>query len=254
MRCVNLGRRIPNGRVNIVPFNKFGAVAKYTCNDGYELKGLAIRVCQGNEEWSGQEPRCVLTTRVPDKTECGRPPDVANADFYQNRGNSTYPLGTMLEYTCRDGFQKGKNDADKAWCVGMGTWVGPRMKCYTAGCPKPSPIENGGIKEPFVNGVGAIMTYYCVPGFHLAGRPTRECRPSGVWDGKEPSCEKGKTMTCTSPPVITHANHDGPKQPRYSAGFQLTYNCDMGYIRESDPRIMCGDDGEVDTAGTQMST
>ena len=35
------------------------AVANYTCNEGYNLVGDAVRTCQANEEWTGTEPICM---------------------------------------------------------------------------------------------------------------------------------------------------------------------------------------------------
>ena len=34
------------------------AIANYTCNEGYNLVGDAMRTCQANEEWAGTEPNC----------------------------------------------------------------------------------------------------------------------------------------------------------------------------------------------------
>ena len=35
-----------------------GAIANYTCNDGYDLVGDVLRTCQANEQWAGTEPTC----------------------------------------------------------------------------------------------------------------------------------------------------------------------------------------------------
>ena len=35
-----------------------GAVANYTCSEGYDLVGDAMRACQANEQWTGTEPNC----------------------------------------------------------------------------------------------------------------------------------------------------------------------------------------------------
>ena len=31
---------------------------KYECEMGFQLVGSANRICQSNEQWSGQEPMC----------------------------------------------------------------------------------------------------------------------------------------------------------------------------------------------------
>ena len=35
------------------------AVANYTCNEGYDLVGDAMRTCQANEQWAGTESNCI---------------------------------------------------------------------------------------------------------------------------------------------------------------------------------------------------
>ena len=36
-----------------------GAVATYTCSEGYDLVGADMRTCQANEQWAGTEPHCM---------------------------------------------------------------------------------------------------------------------------------------------------------------------------------------------------
>ena len=34
--------------------------ARYSCDSGYELVGVEVRICQENGQWSSQEPFCIL--------------------------------------------------------------------------------------------------------------------------------------------------------------------------------------------------
>ena len=34
------------------------AIATYTCSEGYDLVGDAMRACQENQQWAGPEPNC----------------------------------------------------------------------------------------------------------------------------------------------------------------------------------------------------
>lgn len=47
-----------NGKYEIIPYNKFGARAVYSCNPDYVLAGSRDRVCQGDGYWSGRAPSC----------------------------------------------------------------------------------------------------------------------------------------------------------------------------------------------------
>ena len=37
------------------------STATYKCNDGFVLRGVSLRTCQSNQEWSGEEPFCLGT-------------------------------------------------------------------------------------------------------------------------------------------------------------------------------------------------
>ncbi|KAM9338426.1 sushi domain-containing protein 2-like [Symphorus nematophorus] len=41
-----------------------GATVKFSCNDGYTLKGSAERVCQDNGRWSGEDTSCVVYKNI----------------------------------------------------------------------------------------------------------------------------------------------------------------------------------------------
>ncbi|XP_046570569.1 protein lev-9-like isoform X1 [Haliotis rubra] len=250
LRCEDL-RDIPHGRVEIIPFNQFGAVAKYICDDGYTLFGVPGRVCQGDETWSKEEPRCGPTKVIDEKNECGLPPRVHNAKHKPSvPGRMTYPLGSMLQYECEDGFTARKERVDRAWCVGGGVWVGPNMTCaQDAGCPLLPEIEHGSV-QILSNTIDGRARYYCDQGYHLAGREERVCLPDGQWDGKDPTCEE---VVCGLPPNVDHATHDAPTdQMQFPAGTQLTYTCEFGYYREGIPRAVCSG-AEGQWIGPKMS-
>lgn len=39
-----------------------GAKVRLSCNEGYNLKGSAVRLCQADGQWSGEETRCVASS------------------------------------------------------------------------------------------------------------------------------------------------------------------------------------------------
>ena len=40
-----------------------GSVASYSCDDGYDLVGDMMRVCQSDGMWSGDDPQCIPVGR-----------------------------------------------------------------------------------------------------------------------------------------------------------------------------------------------
>ena len=49
-----------NGQVSL-DMTTFGAVANYSCNEGYILMGPTARACQSNENWTDDPPLCQST-------------------------------------------------------------------------------------------------------------------------------------------------------------------------------------------------
>ncbi|XP_064602043.1 protein lev-9-like isoform X2 [Liolophura sinensis] len=239
-RCRGLNTNIDNGRVDIIPFNKFGALATYKCNDGYNVQGKSHRVCQGDGTWRGEEPRCVLNTNIKDQ-ECHKPPFVHHAQ-HTGGAKDRFPLGTMLKYHCMEDFSAPVGSIDTAWCVGGGVWVGPNMTCAHAGCPLLKGIPFGAVEIVPPNMIGSKARYSCVPGYSLAGRLERICLPDGTWDGEPPTCEK---IACGLPPEFPHATHNALRgQTSFPAGHTVEYDCEYGFYKEGFPKAMCSEEGE----------
>lgn len=51
----------PNkGQVDMTQGSAYQAVARYMCNQGYELIGDEERVCRATGTWSGIQPTCLM--------------------------------------------------------------------------------------------------------------------------------------------------------------------------------------------------
>ncbi|XP_025113067.1 protein lev-9-like isoform X2 [Pomacea canaliculata] len=243
LRCLPVVVDIAHGKVSILPYNKFGAVARYTCDDGYTLIGLPLRVCQGDETWNGEEPRCELNHRLLETShECHSPPIVYHAHHSGAEGQTSYQLGAKIIYQCDPGYTPKKDSVDRAWCVGGGIWVGPNMTCTSAtppaACEPPQPILNGFVEAVAAGvGAGSQIEYRCKGGFYLVGNEIRTCQKDGTWNGTEPTCDE---VACGPPPHVEHADHDASlTQYRFAMGTTLTYTCKFGYYREGGQRATC---------------
>ncbi|XP_003374636.1 putative sushi domain protein [Trichinella spiralis] len=62
-RCPSLNNTLTNGIVQLPKESKVGSVTRYSCIGNYRLIGSASRVCQGNKQWSGEEPFCLASGR-----------------------------------------------------------------------------------------------------------------------------------------------------------------------------------------------
>ena len=55
--CGDPGRP-PNGQRSLIS-TILNSVVNYTCNEAFMLVGNTSRICQSNEQWSGEVPSCV---------------------------------------------------------------------------------------------------------------------------------------------------------------------------------------------------
>ncbi|CAG5126876.1 unnamed protein product, partial [Candidula unifasciata] len=238
LRCLPEPSNIAHGRVSVSPFNRFGSIAVYSCDEGYVLEGLHARVCQGDETWMGEAPRCEPNHGfIGHNQDCGPSPVIPNAVHSGKTYQIRFSLGTNLRYTCLPGFVQHKDSVVNAWCVSGGVWVGPNMTCSSSGCSSPPKIANGRLELPAQNIVGSRVKYTCEPTYFLVGSSERACLKDGTWDGREPSCQQ---VVCGPPPVIENAAHDAPKdQFRFLIGTHLTYTCSFGYHKEGVDKTVC---------------
>ena len=115
-----------NGRI-VRTKDTFQGVALYICDEGYDLIGDEVRLCQDNLTWTGDDPFCrgeecctilqsvtaLLMAHIaqfpllPSVRECGSPPDILN-------GMRVFTEITYLStatYSCNTGYNlRGPNE------------------------------------------------------------------------------------------------------------------------------------------------
>ncbi|NXI35453.1 CR1 protein, partial [Galbula dea] len=90
--------RVQNGDVIAENF-LFETVVRFTCHDGYELKGPSSARCVlsgGGVDWDAAPPLC-------DRQLCGEPPRIANGMHNGTKGTDFGP-GSVVVYRCKEGF------------------------------------------------------------------------------------------------------------------------------------------------------
>ena len=48
-----------NGIFDVSRGTTYQSVARYICNEGYQLVGIPLVTCQEDEQWSGPSPTCM---------------------------------------------------------------------------------------------------------------------------------------------------------------------------------------------------
>ncbi|XP_030643242.1 sushi domain-containing protein 4 [Chanos chanos] len=218
------GRRTP---VSGTFFEK--AVARFSCLEGYRLKGPAKTVCTRFKNGSLDWMPSLRTVCLPE--DC-LPPYIEDADI----SNKTYRPGDSLIISCHEGFQIRYPDMDnmQSVCQDDGTWDNQPI-CQ--GCLRPliPPHSYMNISETeFSVPVGTVVLYQCFPGYKLEGAALLECMYNLIWSHVPPRCLD--VEVCPFPPMVEHGDYICHPQPcdRYIHGTVVEYYCDPGYALADD--------------------
>lgn len=209
------------------------SVARYSCVEGYSLKGPAKIVCTRFYNRSlGWKP---IVKPVCLSEDC-LPPFIEDADVT----NKTYRPGDSLLISCHDGFQIRYPDMETmvSICQADGTWDN-QPTCQ--GCLRPliPPHSYMNISETeFSVPVGTVVHYQCFPGYKLEGPELLECMYNLIWSDTPPRCLD--VEACSLPPMMEHGDYMCHPQPcdRYIHGTVVEYYCYPGYSLANDYKYM----------------
>ncbi|XP_041278458.1 complement receptor type 1-like [Onychostruthus taczanowskii] len=236
----------------------YGLLLRFSCEEGFGLRGAAQSQCQADGTWDPPVPTCqpVRCPSLPRKEDV-----VVHFNKLWYEVNETVPF-----YCKRDGHARAPS---RTTCSADGTWTPPPMcalrgedlsfPAYTmpgllgpgqllavlllglqptgtqeARCPIPS-IAHGQLSSADNFTYGSTATLQCDPGF-VGTATTARCTPSGRWYPRVPSCVPGQ---CRHPPPVEFADF----QPRreFPVGATLSYSCRAGFspIPGVSPTITC---------------
>ncbi len=221
IRC-DKPREIKHGTFNAIDkAYKYGALAVYACEEGFQLDGPARRMCSEDRTWSGAEPECV-------HIEC---PELGPVTHGNVDPGTRLQAGDVATYKCDPGYEL-IGDAERE-CLMNGTWDSPAPYCTLIECDAPAKTISNGRMLGSVFTYGSTISYTCDPGYELEGHQNRTCLGSGQWDRPIPVCEM---VSCPPPLDPVHGRVEG-FDFRYTR--QILYFCDKGYELQGEGRRTC---------------
>ncbi|XP_023655485.1 sushi domain-containing protein 4 isoform X2 [Paramormyrops kingsleyae] len=208
-------------------------LARFSCEEGFRLKGPAKMACTRLSNGSiGWKPN-VKPVCLPE--DC-MVPYVDDADVV----NKTYRPGDQLVVSCHGGYQIRYPDADtvQSVCQDDGSWANLPV-CQ--GCLRPMipPHSYVNLTETeFSIPVGKVVHYQCFPGYKLDGADLLECMYSLMWSSPPPRCLE--VEVCSLPPMVEHGDYVCHPQPcdGYIHGTVVEFFCDPGYTLANDYRYI----------------
>ncbi|KAM7383351.1 hypothetical protein PAMP_003013 [Pampus punctatissimus] len=207
LSCVAPGRTCPwplplseNSVARLLsPTHSFSALLEVRCKPGFTLpNGLdaTIRRCQGDRQWSGDEPICTEylpaerqaeETQQPEHTPaqtCPLPEEVINT--FSIQGDAA--AGTFIRYSCLSGADI--LGSSENFCQENQTWQYPHPICKNVYCQPPRDVEHGYVVavQKTEYEVGFDIHYLCKKNFLLDGPQKVTCLSNGSWSALPPYC------------------------------------------------------------------
>ncbi|XP_035990828.1 beta-2-glycoprotein 1-like isoform X1 [Fundulus heteroclitus] len=198
LSCVAPGRTcpwpLPQGRetweVRLLSSTPvFSALLEVRCKPGFTLPDgldVIVRRCQGDRQWSGEEPTCTEVQspeHAPART-CPLPEEVINT--FSIHGNAT--VGTSIRYSCLSGADV--VGSRENFCQENQTWLHPHPVCKKLFCKPPKEVEKGYVVaiQKTEYEVGFDIHYLCKKNYLLDGPQKITCLSNGSWSASPPHC------------------------------------------------------------------
>uniref|UniRef100_A0AAY4A430 Beta-2-glycoprotein 1 n=2 Tax=Denticeps clupeoides TaxID=299321 RepID=A0AAY4A430_9TELE len=247
LSCVVTSRTCPwpaklggNSEAHLLsPTPSFSALLEVRCHLGYAMSNgldVTIRRCQGDRQWSGDDPVCTETSAPPGPAAAVdaaptlpcRLPDV-NVSLVVVEEDPE--VGYFIHYSCPPGDVLVGNSEN--FCHLNQTWHYPHPICQRVFCPHPGEVAQGYLVaiQRNVYDVGDTIYYLCKKTFTLDGPNRVTCLPNGSWSGV-PYCR----ARCPVPTQRSRVTIDGVKQWPYDLtdgvvqhGTSVTFYCKHPY-------------------------
>uniref|UniRef100_A0A3B4U2E3 Beta-2-glycoprotein 1 n=1 Tax=Seriola dumerili TaxID=41447 RepID=A0A3B4U2E3_SERDU len=156
------------------PTHSFSALLEVRCKPGFTLpNGLdaTIRRCQGDRQWSGDEPICT-------------------GGFEFNR-KMFLSLSTSGPFITRNFYHRADIvGSSENFCQDNQTWQYPHPICKKMYCQPPPEVEQGYVVavQKTEYEVGFDIHYLCKKNFLLDGPQKVTCLSNGSWSASPPHC------------------------------------------------------------------
>ncbi|KAM9487705.1 beta-2-glycoprotein 1-like isoform 1-T1 [Clarias gariepinus] len=195
LSCVAPGRTCPwplpdSGHFNVTLLSSspsFSSLMEVRCHPGYAMadgRDITLRRCQGDRQWSGDEPVCTgktAETEPESKLSCPLPDN----ELLLIHGSAA--VGSTVQYQCTPGSVLVGNSENV--CHKDQTWRYPHPICQRMFCPPPQEVNHGrlvAVQKTEYN-LGDAIYYLCKKSFLMDGPNEVTCQLDGTWS-TAPSC------------------------------------------------------------------
>nr|XP_039263036.1 uncharacterized protein LOC120339059 isoform X1 [Styela clava] len=217
---------LQDGTVNCTNNAFYGSKCTYTCLQGFELLGPAIRICQLNEEWDETRPVC-------EKIQC---PAIGANENSAVSCSAGIDFQSVCKFTCDTGYTM--VGSASSVCTADKTWGSEPPTCERKTCNIPAIPENGQKICDDGNFYGSKCSFSCDRGFQLEGQGSLTCTDSG-WDVGVPKCTQISCNRQVNPAngAVTCTNNE-------LYGSTCSFLCSHGFKLKGSDSTQCINEGE----------
>ncbi|XP_032734032.1 complement decay-accelerating factor isoform X5 [Lontra canadensis] len=212
----------------------------YKCKEGFvKVPGKADSVVCLNNKWSEVAEFCNRSCDVPTRLQFA---SLKKSFTKQNY----FPVGSIVEYECRPGYQRDHLLSGKLTCLPNFIWSKPNEFCKRKSCPNPGDLRHGHVSIPTDILYAAVIHFSCNKGYRLVGAASSYCSivdDDVGWSDPLPECQE---IFCPEPPKISNGVILDP-QNTYVYQQAVKYACMKGLTLIGENSIYCtvkGDQGE----------
>ncbi|XP_073672636.1 E-selectin-like [Garra rufa] len=225
----------PNGNFS------YDSQCKYSCKEGYKLKGSSMTRCTSTTEWSSKPPTCELV-RCPELNK----PQEGEMQCQNPMGNFSYQ--STCEFKCEKGYTLRNSSSSTLFCEAIGHWNDSQPTCEIVKCEPEdvTPPDHATVQCSYPNGnfsYDSRCEYSCEEGYELKGSSTTTCTSTTEWSSKPPTCELVQCPELNKPQKGKMQCQNPMGNFRYQSTCE--FMCEKGYtLRNSNSStLFCGATG-----------
>ncbi|XP_055498177.1 E-selectin-like isoform X2 [Leucoraja erinacea] len=217
------------------PFASFSynSTCKFSCAEGFELKGSEQLECGATGQWSAATPHCEVV-------QCE---NLEKQDQVIMTCSEKFRYSSTCSFSCQDGFAL--SGESRIECAATGQWTAPVPTCQDIQCATLEDQEQMTMtcsesSAPF--SYNSTCKFNCVEGFELQGSEQLECGATGQWSAAAPHCEAIQCATLEDQEEMT-MTCSKPFAP-FSYNSTCKFNCVEGFELQGSEQLECGATGQ----------
>ncbi|XP_032884024.1 P-selectin-like isoform X2 [Amblyraja radiata] len=214
------------------PFASFSynSTCKFSCAEGFELKGSEQLECGPTGQWSAAAPHC-------EAVQCE---NLEKQDQVIMTCSEKFRYSSTCSFSCQDGFAL--RGVSRIECAATGQWTAPVPTCQDIQCATLEDQEQMTMtcsesSAPF--SYNSTCKFNCVEGFELQGSEQLECGATGQWSAAAPHCE---AVQCENLEKQDQVIMTCSEKFRYSS--TCSFSCQDGFALRGVSRIECAATGQ----------